>query len=69
MCKDFKGLSLIVPPGTEFEKFTNVLLPAGLTPDDFEGYQEVADFMNRFHCSADILPMLLKALESLAQDA
>lgn len=48
VCKDFKGLSLIVPPGTEFEKFTNILLPSALQPDDLENYQYLTDFIRYF---------------------
>ena len=48
ICKGIDGITLLVPPGREFMKFDNVLLPADFVDQDFKGYPRVADFLNHF---------------------
>jgi hypothetical protein len=55
VCKDFKGLSLIVPSGMQFEKFTNVLLPSALQPDDLEIYQDISGFVSYFQPVVNVI--------------
>ncbi|HKJ43191.1 MAG TPA: hypothetical protein VKA27_13935 [Sunxiuqinia sp.] len=49
VCKELNGITLLVPPGKEFMKIENVLLPADFEDQDFEGYPKVANFLNQFH--------------------
>ena len=49
ICKELEGITLLVPPGKEFMKIENVLLPADFEDQDFAGYPKVANFLNHFH--------------------
>ena len=48
-CKDFNGISLLVPPGQEFDPISNALLPTDFSDEEFAGYRNVADFLSGFH--------------------
>ncbi len=48
-CKDFNGMSLLVPAGAEFQPYSSVLLPTDFSGEEFADYRNVADFLRDFH--------------------
>jgi hypothetical protein len=48
-CKDFNGISLLIPPGEEFQPISSTLLPTDFSDAEFDDYQMVADFLRVFH--------------------
>ncbi|WP_339736770.1 hypothetical protein [uncultured Sunxiuqinia sp.] len=48
-CKDFNGMSLLVPPGEEFQPFSSAVLPTDFSDGEFEDYRNVADLIRFFH--------------------
>ncbi|KOH45251.1 hypothetical protein [Sunxiuqinia dokdonensis] len=48
-CKAFSGISLLVPPGEEFQPISSILLPTNFDDEEFNNYRKVADFLGVFH--------------------
>jgi hypothetical protein len=47
-CKNFNGISVIVPPGYEYQKISNVVLPTDFDLNELQSYRNITDVINKF---------------------